>query len=159
GSADDVVINLVNPNVTVSHASGADTVHSLVSNAMVALSGGSLSVATTAQVTNTFTLSGGTLAGATIVAGTNLTGTGSGGTLTSGPGITVHGGTGTIGYNPNYGGPSNVSVVNQGNILADSAGTLTINGTSWTNPGTIQASNAANLTLSGSWSSSGTIAI
>ena len=68
-----------------------------------------------------------------------------GGTLTIGPGITIHGGTGSIGYNPNIGGPSNVAVINQGTILADSAGTLTVNGTNWCNSGTIQAPAAAML--------------
>ena len=68
-----------------------------------------------------------------------------GGTLTIGPGITIHGGTGSIGYNPNIGGPSNVAVINQGTILADSAGTLTVGGASATNQGTFQAASGGTL--------------
>src|SRR5262245_7923383 len=55
GAADDVVINLGNPNVTITHAAGTDTISSLTSNALVTISGGSLTVTGTAQVTNTFT--------------------------------------------------------------------------------------------------------
>ena len=51
-----------------------------------------------------------------------------GGTLTIGSGVTISGGTGTIGYNSNLGGPSNVSFVNQGTIDADAAGTITLDG-------------------------------
>ncbi len=84
----------------------------------------------------------------------------SGGSLNIGAGITINGGSGSIGYNPYYGsGPSNVSVVNQGQILAGSAGTVTINGSNWTNPGAIQASSGGSLTLAGSWSSSGVIGV
>ena len=78
-----------------------------------------------------------------------------GGTLTIGPGITIHGGTGSIGYNPNIGGPANVAVINQGTILADSAGTLSINGTNWSNSGALQAAGAGVLSLAGSWSNTG----
>src|SRR5437016_2996332 len=67
GAADDVVISPANPNITITHSSGSDTIHSLTSSALVNLTGGTLTVSTTAQVTNTFTLSGGTLANATIV--------------------------------------------------------------------------------------------
>ncbi len=230
GSDEDVVIDVPSALVTITHSTGIDTVRSLVSNENLILSGGSLSVKTTVQVTNTFTLSGGTLADATIVTGTTLKGTGSGGTLsnvtlqdnldltgsananvsvtgpltldngsvslgnatggygvlhfndaaalltgngsvvfsnfansvysslqenvsggtlTLGPGITVHGGSGSIGYNANFGGFANVSVVNQGQILADSAGNLTLNGTNWTSSGTLQASGGGALTLGG----------
>ncbi len=81
----------------------------------------------------------------------------SGGTLTIGPGITVQGSTGSVGYNANWGGIANVSVVNQGSIDADSAGTLTVNGASWTNSGALQATGGGTLTLAGAWSNTGTL--
>src|SRR5207253_4654815 len=39
-------------------------------------------------------------------------------TLTIGPGILIHGQSGGIGYNPNFGGPTNVAFINQGSIKA-----------------------------------------
>ena len=80
----------------------------------------------------------------------------SGGTLTIGPGVTVHGGSGSVGYNANWGGFANVSVVNQGTIAADGPGTLTVNGTNWTSSGALRASGGT-LALSGTWSSTGTL--
>ncbi|HND55088.1 MAG TPA: hypothetical protein PLV92_21890, partial [Pirellulaceae bacterium] len=86
-----------------------------------------------------------------------------GGTLTIGPGVTIHGGSGSVGYNSNYGGPSNVTLVNQGAILADSAGTISVNGVNWTNSGTIAASGGGNLSLTSvttsTWANSGSISI
>src|SRR5271166_4215928 len=79
GANDDAVINLANPNVTITHSGGADTISSLVSNAAIKLSGGALNVTGTVQVNNTFTLSGGTLGSATVQAGTTITGTTAGG--------------------------------------------------------------------------------
>src|SRR5262249_20928771 len=70
-----------------------------------------------------------------------------GGTLTIGPGVTVHGGSGGIGYNPNYDVPSNVTVVNQGTIAADGTGTLAVNGTAVTNNGTFLASQGGTLSV------------
>ena len=81
----------------------------------------------------------------------------SGGTLTIGPNITVHGGSGSVGYNASWGGISNVSVVNQGQILANSAGTITVNGASWSSSGTLQVSGGGILTLAGSWSNTGAL--
>ncbi|HND53855.1 MAG TPA: LamG domain-containing protein, partial [Pirellulaceae bacterium] len=72
-----------------------------------------------------------------------------GGTLTIGPGVTIHGGTGAVGYNSNYGGSSNVTVVNQGTIIADSAGTVTVNGVNWSNAGAIAGSGGGNVLLAG----------
>ncbi len=47
--------------------------------------------------------------------------------LTIGPGMTVHGKFGTIGYSPAYGGPLNISVTNLGVISADlSGGTIVV---------------------------------
>ena len=60
-------------------------------------------------------------------------------TLTIGPGITIRGQNGAIGYNSNWGGPQNVSVINQGTISADVAnGTITINAQPFTNQGTVE---------------------
>src|SRR6185295_9826171 len=57
--------------------------------------------------------------------------------LTIGPGVVVRGQTGSVGYNPSWGGPSNVAVINQGTIQADVAsGTIAVNGTGWSNAGT-----------------------
>ena len=51
-------------------------------------------------------------------------------TLTIGAGITVQGQNGYVGYDPNFGGSPDVSVVNQGTIAADtSGGTITVYGT------------------------------
>ena len=44
------------------------------------------------------------------------------GSLTIGPGVVVRGQTGTVGYNPSWGGPSNVAVVNQGTISISNGG-------------------------------------
>ena len=62
------------------------------------------------------------------------------GTLTIGPQITIEGQDGVIGYSSAWGGPQNVSVVNQGNILENIAsGLITISGLSFTNQGVINA--------------------
>ena len=60
-------------------------------------------------------------------------------TLTIGAGITVQGGSGTIGgyYS------ANDSLINQGTILGSSTGTLTIGGNNWSNSGTITAGGSA----------------
>ena len=79
-------------------------------------------------------------------------------TLTLGPGITVRGKNGTIGYNPTWGGATNVAVVNQGTISADvSGGTITINAQPFSNLGLAQALNGGTLKLNNSWSNSGTL--
>ena len=59
-------------------------------------------------------------------------------TLTIGPGITIRGQSGTIGYSTYWGGPQNVSVINQGTILADVAGgTIAIYAQPFVNQGTV----------------------
>src|SRR5437867_2319483 len=70
-------------------------------------------------------------------------------TLTLGPGITVRGHSGTVGYNPNcYGGPSDVSVVNQGTIAADvSGGTIYVQAQSFINQGKVQGLNGGSLSI------------
>ena len=83
GPGDDVVINAA-AGVTVVHSGGNDSVKSLVSANALALSGGTLTVADTIKVNNTFTINGGTLAHATILPGSGgqtVTFTPLGGTL------------------------------------------------------------------------------
>ena len=61
-------------------------------------------------------------------------------TLTIGPGVTVRGQNGTIGYNPPWGGSANVTVINQGTISADvSGGIITINAQPLVNQGLVQS--------------------
>lgn len=62
GAMDDVVINVT--GVTVTHSTGTDSVHSLTSQDAFVLSGGTLSLAMSSVINNTFTLSGGALLGA-----------------------------------------------------------------------------------------------
>ncbi len=81
-----------------------------------------------------------------------------GGTLTIGPNITISGGTGTIGYSANIGGPANVSFVNEGTIDADVEGTITLNGNAWLSSGTVESSGGGDLNLYGTgWTNSGTV--
>ncbi|MBV9122946.1 MAG: hypothetical protein JO112_06300, partial [Planctomycetes bacterium] len=63
--------------------------------------------------------------------------------LTIASGITVHGQSGYIGYDPNYGGSTSVSVINQGTIQADVSGANIFvygSGGPFTNSGTVKAS-------------------
>ena len=61
-------------------------------------------------------------------------------TLTIGPGITIRGQNGTIGYDYVYGGPQNVSVINQGTISCDvSGGTIGIDAQPFSNQGVLNA--------------------
>ncbi len=69
GPTDDVVIDVAEV-VTVTHQSGTTLINSLTSTEAFSLTGGSLEVATTVQVSNTFTLNGGTLNNATVMPGT-----------------------------------------------------------------------------------------
>ena len=66
---DDVVIDRAAGSFTVTHRSGTSDVNSLVSTETLTLSGGSLDVAGTVQVSNTFSLAGGTLMNATVLPG------------------------------------------------------------------------------------------
>ena len=233
GAGDDVVVG-PGPAITVTHSSGADTVHSIQSQQAFVLSGGALAVSTTFQASNTFTLSGGTLQSATVVAtngfplvvqsgtldgvtiatntaldvgnsvneaevtvtnglvlngtllvgnptnyswggvsfagtqtlsgnGTVVFGVGwygnnynalflaiAGTTLTIGPGNTIRGQNGTIGYSYEWGGPQNVSVINQGTISCDvSGGTILVNPQTFSNQGLIQGINGGTASLAG----------
>ena len=80
-------------------------------------------------------------------------------TLTIGSGITVEGQNGTIGYSSAWGGPQNVSVVNQGVISADvSGGTISIEAEPFDNNGTLAAT-LGTAALDGSFNlASGTLA-
>jgi CARDB/Immunoglobulin domain len=66
GPSDDVVINPA-ATITVTHSTGAHTVHSIALSESFVLSGGSLAVTTTLIASNTVTLSGGTLQSATVI--------------------------------------------------------------------------------------------
>ena len=69
-------------------------------------------------------------------------------TLTIGSGITVEGQNGTIGYSSAWGGPQNVSVVNQGVISADvSGGTISIEAQPFINQALAQGTNGGSLTI------------
>ena len=75
--------------------------------------------------------------------------------LTIGPNITVHGGEAEIGRSDStaWTSATNVSLVLQGTIDADSAGeTIYVDGTNWTNSGTLQT-DGGSLVLEGSWTS------
>src|SRR3954469_8218065 len=82
---DDVVIN--GPGITVTHSSGTHTIKSLQTDQTCTLSGGTLTLVSTSQVSGTFNLSAGALAGSgdLTVAGTFNW---SGGTM-SGSGKTI----------------------------------------------------------------------
>ena len=84
-AGDNVQINVAG-NVTIVHPSGNDSLGSLICNAALALSGGTLNVSGTIEVNNTFTLGGGTLAGGTVPPGSG----GQGLTCTSGTLSGVH---------------------------------------------------------------------
>ena len=76
-------------------------------------------------------------------------------TLTIGSGMTVEGQNGTIGYSSVYGGPENVSVVNQGVISADvSGGTIVVDAEPFQNNGTLAAT-LGTATLAGSFNLAG----
>jgi len=60
-------------------------------------------------------------------------------TLVIGPGITVRGQYGQIGYSTCLGGPGNVGVVNQGTISADSGGTITVSAQPFSNQGVVES--------------------
>jgi hypothetical protein len=80
-----------------------------------------------------------------------------GSALTIGPNVLVRGSTGGVGYHTGWGGPTGVTFTNQGTIQADTAGgTITLDGTNWTNAGTLRAAGGT-LTTAGSWTNSGTV--
>jgi len=69
-------------------------------------------------------------------------------TLTIGAGLTVRGQNGTIGYQPCFGGPQNVSVINQGDISCDvNGGTIFVNAQPLVNNGSVAMSNGGSLNI------------
>src|SRR5262249_28553634 len=74
-----------------------------------------------------------------------LRATATGGQLTIGANVAVMGFGGVLGYDSSYGGPTNVSVVNQGTIGPTQTGTIYIAGASFTNQGTLQAAGGGTL--------------
>ena len=81
-------------------------------------------------------------------------------TLTIGAGITVQGQNGYVGYDPNFGGSPDVSVVNQGTIQADvSGGTITVYGTDNQNAGSLNALNGATLSVEGTLTNTATVSV
>ncbi|MDB5329637.1 MAG: hypothetical protein JWP03_788, partial [Phycisphaerales bacterium] len=109
-STEDAVINVAGSYSVTHNTSATDSINSLLSTQAFSLSAGSLSVSSTVEVDNTFTLSGGTLAGATVLPGTG----GQGLTATSGTlnGVTLNGG-----------------LAVSGNVGVTVVGGLTLNGT------------------------------
>src|SRR5205814_10592859 len=80
------------------------------------------------------------------------------GQLAIGAGVTVKGGGGVVGYDNVWGGPSNVSVVNQGTVGPDRPGTIYLAGASWANSGTLQATGGGTLNFQATaWSNTGLI--
>ncbi|MBL8483215.1 MAG: DUF4347 domain-containing protein, partial [Rhodocyclaceae bacterium] len=73
--------------------------------------------------------------------------TNAGGQLSVGAGVTVTGSGGTLGYISGWGGPSNVSVINQGSVGPDRNGTIILAGSSVTNQGSLVASGGGTLSL------------
>ena len=73
--------------------------------------------------------------------------------LTIGADILVHGKNGQINFGLQ-------GFANQGTISADTAGgTISLNGSNWSNTGTIQCSSGTSLYLNGTWSNSGNLSI
>jgi RHS repeat-associated protein len=67
-------------------------------------------------------------------------------TLTLGPGITVRGQNGTVGYNSGWGGSTNLFIINESTISADvAAGVLSLEGLYCTNGGTLRAASGGSL--------------
>jgi hypothetical protein len=81
-------------------------------------------------------------------------------TLMLGSGVTVRGENGTIGYSSLWSGPQNVSVVNQGTILADvSGGTIVAYASCFTNQAMLETKNGGTLTLLNCWQNQGLVRV
>ena len=80
--------------------------------------------------------------------------TNGGTTLTIGPGIIVSGQNGTVGDASVWGGPGNISVLNQG-VITVNTGTIVMDAEPFTNQGMIGATNSGTLFLAGTWGFSG----
>jgi len=69
GAADDVVINVAaNPTIQFTSSAGSVSINSLSSDELMTISGGTLTIATSANISKSLTLGNGTLKGATITA-------------------------------------------------------------------------------------------
>ena len=90
GPNSDVVINAP-AGITVNHSGGTDGIHSLRSFSPLTLASGTLAVATTVEVDNSFTMSGGTLLGATVLRGSGGQGVTFGSSTSTLDGVTVNG--------------------------------------------------------------------
>ena len=80
------------------------------------------------------------------------------GVMTIGPGITIAGANGRVGYNnTNFGAP--VSLINKGTIQAiNHLGTLTLYGDDWINDGLLESfANSGQMDAVGSWTNNGTV--
>ena len=85
-----------------------------------------------------------------LIVGTNNT------TLTIGANITVDGETGYIGTNPDLGGGSSITVVNQGIIDADiSSSNISIYNTIWSSSGILTVANVGTISLQGTCDNTG----
>lgn len=114
GPLDKAVINQPG-SITITHSQGNDSINSLLSNQSILLSGGILTVTTTVEVDNAFTLSGGILASATVLPGSG------------GQGVTVAGNS-----NNKLDGvtlDANLDLSSNGNALVRIDNGLTLNGT------------------------------
>ncbi len=69
--------------------------------------------------------------------------------LTIGPNVNIQGQAGQIGYAPScFGGPQNVSVINQGTIMASvTGGTIAISGASFANSGSVSITNGGSISI------------
>src|SRR5580658_9047866 len=69
--------------------------------------------------------------------------------LTFGPNVTIQGQSGQIGYAPScFGGPQNVSVINQGTITASvTSGTISISAASFANSGSVSITNGGSISI------------
>jgi hypothetical protein len=140
GILDDVVIN-VPGNVTITHSSGTDLIHSLTSSDTLVVSGGYLYIADASTLSGALTLSGGTLTGPnslTVNGAFSWTGgtMGGSGSTHADDGFTISGGNGktldtrTLDYTgtATWSGTGGISLVNNAtwNNLANS--TLSVTG-------------------------------
>jgi hypothetical protein len=139
GTLDGVTLNS-DLDVTVAGAS-ATVVNGLTLNGTATL--GSANAFANLNFTNTQTLGGnGSVVFASGAGTSQQLRVAAGATLTVGAGITIHGGSGTV-------GASSGTVVNNGTIAADVAGTsITVNPTSFTNAGTLKATGGGSLFIS-----------
>ena len=156
GTLDGVTLD---GNAVVSGNTGATILDGLTLNGTLAVGSPSINLFGYVEFSGTQTL-GGT---GTVVFGESIDNalivSEAASALTIGPGVTVHGQTGTVGYDENVlSTPTNVAVLNQGTIEADaSGGTITIDGSGDESTGALSALNGATLSVQGTnWLDTGT---